>query len=570
MKIMDFSQANCKNCYKCVRNCSIKAIKIVNDQAQIDETRCIACGDCLVVCPQNARNVISDLDLVKESLAGNKKVVASIAPSYLGVYPFPEKLITALYMLGFDLVEETAMGAEMITEMYKKVIETSQKTNLITSCCPSINLLIEKYYPDLIDFLIPLDSPMVAHSKAIKEKYGENTVVTFIGPCISKKREAISYQQTNQIDAVLTFEEIDNWLIAQDVEVDALTPTDLKNYPSIIGRSYPIENGILKNLEASLADRYVPLKVSGLNACKDLFQSMEKGTISGVIVEANSCLGSCIGGPGISRQHGHQQEIYMRLQKSLKNTASPENDGYPADTHTLNKTFTNKKPDLPIPTEEEIRGILEKIGKHSVEDELNCGACGYDSCREKALAVYQGMSHTEMCIPYMRTRAERMTNTIFDHSPNIIIILDENLNVLEFNPTAEKVFLTSANLIVGHPIRTLIDDEDFLTVQRDQENMLMKKVFYTKYSLVVNLNIMYLPKQNLYMCIMHNMTDEEKRTKEMSVLKEKTLNAAQRVIDKQMRVAQEIASLLGETTAETKVTLTRLQKIVRGEEGELR
>lgn len=570
MKIMDFSPANCKNCYKCVRNCSVKAIKIVNDQAQIDENRCIACGDCFVVCPQNARNVVSDLDLVKDCLKSTKKAVASIAPSYLGIYEFPKKLITALYMLGFDRVEETAIGAEIVTEKYQQIIETSTKTNLITSCCPSVNLLIERYYPSLIEFLIPLDSPMIAHSKAIKEQDGEDTFVTFIGPCISKKREAISYQQTNLIDCVLTFEEIDNWLLAQDIHLQDLEDTEFTRKASLIGKSYPIENGILKNLESTIADRYIPMKISGLTACKDLFGSMEKGLITGVIVEANSCIGSCIGGPAISRDLAHQQEIFIRLQKTLNKEISFNNSCYNINNLSLNKTFIDKKIILPLPSADEIKHILDKIGKYTKEDELNCGACGYDTCREKAIAVYQGMSHKEMCIPYMRTRAERMTNTIFNHSPNIIIILDENLNVLEFNPTAEKVFSISANQMVGHQIGTLIDDSDFLTVRTDQENILLKKVFYKKYNLIVVLNIMYLPKQNMYMCIMHNMTEEEKRNKELLVLKEKTLNAAQNVIDKQMRVAQEIASLLGETTAETKVTLTKLQKIVRGEEGEVR
>lgn len=570
MKIVDFSPANCKNCYKCVRNCSVKAIKIINDQAQIDENRCIACGDCFVVCPQNARNIISDLEWVKQSLKGPKKVVLSVAPSYLGLYAYPKKLITALNLLGFNHIEETAMGAEIVTQMYSNYIESSTKANLITSCCPSVNLLIERYYPELIDFLIPIDSPMVAHSKAIKHQYGEDTVVTFIGPCISKKREAIAYQHTNDLDFVLTFEEIDSWLVAEGIHVNSLKETNLETYASNIGRSYPIENGILKNLENILENRYMPMKVSGLNACKELFQSMLNGSISGVIVEANSCVGSCIGGPAISRQHTHPQESYLNLQKNLKREISSDLNRYIFNNLTLEKHFSNKKINLPLPSEDEIKHILGKIGKHTKEDELNCSACGYDTCREKALAVYHGMSHIEMCIPYMRTRAERMTNTIFDHSPNIIIILDENLIVLEFNPTAEKVFSVAANQIVGQPISLLIDDEDFHTVQREQENILLKKVIFQKYNLVVALNIMYLPRQNLYMCIMHNMTDEEKRNKEMLVLKEKTLNAAQNVIDKQMRVAQEIASLLGETTAETKVTLTRLQKIVRGEEGEIR
>lgn len=572
MKIMDFSQANCKNCYKCVRNCSVKAIRIINDQAQIDEKRCIACGDCFVVCPQNARNIVSDLENVKSKILGKTKVIASIAPSYMGIYKYPKKLISGLYQLGFDVVEETAIGADIVTSLYKKHIQSSNKLNLITSCCPSINLLIEHYYPELIDFLIPVDSPMIVHRKMLRQKYGSDSIITFIGPCISKKIESLSYYDTDAFDYVLTFDEIDQWLLSRNIIIDNLPDTIQTITPSTIGSNYPVEYGILKNLESVISDCYIPIKASGLSSCKDLFQSMIDGTISGVILEANSCIGSCIGGPGVSHEKLHKHESYIQLNKKLKDRLFFKDDCYFFNNVDISfeKIFVNKKVALPTPSESELRSILEKLGKHSLDDELNCGACGYDTCRDKAIAVFRGMSHKEMCIPYMRTRAERMTNTIFNNSPNIIIILDENFCVLEFNPTAEKLFSIKAKQMVGQHINLLINDDDFINVHNNDQNMISKKVYYEKYDLVVMLNIMYLPKQNLYMCIMHNITDEEKRTKELLLLKERTLNAAQNVIDKQMRVAQEIASLLGETTAETKVTLTRLQKIVRGEEGEIK
>jgi iron only hydrogenase large subunit-like protein len=563
MKIMDFLPANCKNCYKCVRNCSVKAIKIVDHQAKIDPDRCISCGECFVVCPQNARYIVSDINLIKKSISENKKVIASIAPSYNGIYKEPQKLITALKKLGFTVVEETAIGAEIVTKLYSKYIKNNNKANLITSCCPSVNLLIEKYYPSLIDYLIPIDSPMLVHTKLLREKYGEDAVIAFIGPCISKKSEGLN------LNAVLTFEEIDNWLKECNIDISSLESTILEQEASLTGKIYPMENGILEGLTDSIDNKYLQMKVSGLDSLKNVFSSMEKGLITNVIVEANSCKGSCIGGPAVTKEN-NQEESFVRLNNNVRKSSIQANDCYNFNEYDFGKSFENLKIKANTPTEEEVQSILHKIGKYTKNDELNCGACGYDTCRDKAIAVYQGMSHPEMCIPNMRNRAERMIDTLFNHSPNLIVILDENLNVLEFNPIAEKSFKIRAEDIHNRPISKLIDDEDYINVLTSKQNIYNKKVYYKKFDLVVLLSILYLPRQNLYLSIMYNMTEEEKKNEELLTLKENTLNAAQNIINKQMRVAQEIASLLGETTAETKVTLTKLQKIVRGEEGEVR
>lgn len=569
MKVMDFSPANCKNCYKCVRNCHVKAIRIINDQAQIDDERCIKCGECFVVCPQNARNILSDLDLVQKSIEEGKTLIASIAPSYKGIYKEPKKLITALKKIGFTHIEETALGAQVVTKLYNSYAKDSNKTSLITSCCPSVNLLIEKYYPKLIDYLIPINSPMIVHSKLIKEKYKDDIFITFIGPCISKKNETYE-EASHNLDAILTFDELDSWLLSKGIVIDELDETELEIEANKIGKSYPIENGILEGLDDIVKEKYLPIKISGIDNCKELFDSMENNIITNVFVEANSCIGSCIGGPGVTCHGNNQQEAYIRLKNSIRKEVFCKNDCYKFNEDSYRKEFFNKETTLETPSEEEIKEILRKIGKHSKEDELNCGACGYDSCRDKAIAVFQGMSHIEMCIPNMRTRAERLINTIFYNSPNIIMILDENLNVLEFNPTAEKIFLITAEKMFKKPISYLMDQEDFLYVKNTKEDIISKKIYCMKYNFTALKSIIYLPKQNLFLTIMHDMTEEDKQSKKLVELKESTLEAAQNVINKQMRVAQEIASLLGETTAETKITLMQLQNIVRKEVGDIK
>ncbi len=568
-KIMDFSPANCRNCYKCVRNCPVKAIRMVHDQAQIEESRCVACGACFVVCPQNARNIVSDLNVVKASIENKRMMMASVAPSYLAVYKQPKKWLAALRLLGFQVVEETAVGAQAVTQMYKEHIDGSENKNFITSCCPSVNLLVQRYYPELLQDLLPVESPMIVHSKLMAKKMDKKPFITFIGPCISKKKEAYPYQVNGVLNAVLTFEEVDAWIQEMGIDTAALEDSFPDMSGSNEGRIYPVENGILDGLKEHRKE-LVQLKVSGLANCKELFDSIRDGNVSGVLVEANACEGGCINGPAISSPKRNTQEHHYRLKVNMEEAVFQEYDCYNINNDDHFKQFLAEEFMHKTPSQEQIQKILTQIGKMSKEDELNCGACGYDTCREKAIATHNGMSHSEMCVPHMRTRAERMIDTIFDNSPNVIIIMDENLHVLEFNPTAEKLFKTKAVTMLNHPISNIIDDEDFVQVKRTGENVYGKKVFYQKYGLIVLLHVLYLPKQNMYLAIMHNMTEEEKKSTELLKLKENTLEAAQNVINKQMRVAQEIASLLGETTAETKVTLTKLQKIVRGEDGEMR
>lgn len=563
---MDFSAANCKNCYKCLRSCSVKAIRIEEDQARIDDQKCIGCGHCFVVCPQNARSILSDLDLVKQLINSGRKVIASIAPSYNGIYENPQEFINKLYKLGFYSIEETAIGAEVVSDHYQELIIENSSSTWITSCCPVVNGFITKYYPSLTKYLLPVESPMIVHSRMIKQKYEGDVDVVFIGPCIAKKQEAIEYGEKD-IKGVLTFEEIDHW--DEDDDIDNHLHNEKKyKKATIIGKSYPIEKGIIKNLQSINTYK---ISVTGLEPLKETFEALIKGELQNCIIEASACPGSCLNGPAISKERRKPIIASVRLDKQLREEVSGcAYKQYYMDKTDIIKKFNNEPIDCVKPDTEILKQLLKQMGKNTIKDELNCGACGYDTCQENAIAVYQGMSHVEMCIPNMRIRAERMINTLFKHTPNIVMILDEDLNIVEFNPRAEKVFDKSPKTMDLKPISSLINDEDFLEVQKSKEPLLGKKVYYKQYELHVSLNIIYLENQNLYLTIMHDLTEEDKKHQALTALRENTLETAQHIIDKQMRVAQEIASLLGETTAETKVTLMKLQKLVRSEEGDVR
>ncbi|MBP1926496.1 iron only hydrogenase large subunit-like protein/uncharacterized Fe-S cluster-containing protein [Sedimentibacter acidaminivorans] len=570
MKILDFFPANCRNCYKCVRNCSVKAIKMVNDQAQIVEDKCIACGKCFLVCPQNARNIHSDLDNVVEAVRSGRNVVISIAPSYLGVYEEPYKLISALKYIGVSLVEETAIGAQHITEIYKEYINDTNTNNAITTCCPSANMMIQTYYPELIKYMIPVDSPMIAHCKMIRKRHGDDTYIVFLGPCISKKCEAYGYQLSGTIDAVISFEELDKWLELKNIDISSFEDTlpDLEgNYT---GKKYPLEKGILSGMEDVLSqNNFTPLSVSGTDNLKEAFEALINGELNNVCIEANCCSGGCMGGPAVPR---NSKNVYVRKTHAKSKITPTKNIkylNYNSDDKKLDysRHFRNKGYVYPTYTEDDIISILGKIGKHTKADELNCGACGYETCRDKAISVIEGLSYTEMCIPYMRNKAEKLSNIIFEYSPNILVITDINLNIIDLNPVGEDVFKAKINNIRGNHLSSILSCEDYEEVISTGENIIGKKVYIEKYGLTSYESIIYLPKNKILFGILNDITDDEFKKNQLINLKLNTIETADKVIEKQMRVAQEIAGLLGETTAETKAALLKLKKVVLEENG---
>ncbi|HYE09537.1 MAG TPA: [Fe-Fe] hydrogenase large subunit C-terminal domain-containing protein [Patescibacteria group bacterium] len=569
MNLLDFSKANCKNCYKCLRTCQVKAVKIKNDQAGIVEERCIGCGQCLVVCPQDARNIKSDLADVKAAIKQNKKVIASIAPSFVGAFHMQSagSFAAALKNLGFSMVEETAAGAEIIAQLYDKAIKSNKHENLITTCCPSANYLVDTYYPSLTEYLIPVVSPMLAHGKLLKQTYGYDSYVVFIGPCTAKKIEALSFQHKGTIDAVLTFEELSRWMEEEPIDINAIKPLELEAEACAKGQAFPLLGGVLNSFGDN--QRYEKLRIDGITECMEVLQSIEDGNITGVCLELNICKGGCINGPGMPR---HEKDFYKRQKRvkdyiTKKSSSLSELRSIPAELD-FSKVFIARPIKKNPASDSALKEILNGMGKYEPSDELNCGGCGYNTCREKAQAVFEGMAEMNMCLPYMRGKAESVTNVIFENSPNIILIIDEKLNVKEINPKAQMVFGVKEDFIKERPISIIIDEEPFKLVRDSKKSLLAQRITYPQYGVVLLQNILYLEKQNIILSIMSNITKEEKQREELKRVKENAIDAAQMVIEKQMRVAQEIASLLGETTAETKVTLTKLKEIALQETGE--
>ena len=563
MSIIGLKKANCKNCYKCVKVCPVKSIKVENEQAKIIDRSCILCGTCLEECPQNAKTLSSSLDLVKGFIKKGEQVILSIAPSYYGSFAFDNacKFAGAVKKLGFYGVAETSEGAAYVTAEYHRLVKENKMKNIITTCCPSVNRLIETYYPDLVDQMAPVVSPMIAHGRLLKQGYGHNIRVVFAGPCIAKIDEAADLRHNNEIDAVLTFEDLQHWFEEEHIQINETEPVSFLNSSSKILRMYPVTDGILASLRAKgdIGD-WKLLSVSGSAECIDLCKSLERGELEHCFIEVNMCKDSCVNGPASVR------DSVSRFATKLKIEKYAHEDGveYPPlpESIPMGMKFVDRSVKEDIPDEATIRSILAKIGKESPEQELNCGSCGYPSCREKAIAVYQNKAELTMCVPYMKERAESLSNYVLSETPNITIIVDEEMNIIEFNSAAEAAFKISRSEATKKCLYELIDTSDFQYVFESKQSITDKRVQYRDYGITTMQNIIYIAKENIAMGIFRDVTKEVAAQENQYKLRVETMEMAQKVIDKQMVAAQQIASLLGETTAETKVTLTKLKNMI--------
>ena len=563
MGIIGLKAANCKNCYKCVKVCPVKSIKVENAQAQIIDRNCILCGTCLEQCPQNAKTLNSDVEAVKEMIATGAKVILSVAPSYLGSFEFDnvQKFAGAVKTLGFYGVAETSMGAAYVTAEYHHLIQQNQMENIITTCCPSANRLIEHYYPSLVGQMAPVVSPMIAHARLLKKTFGYGTRVIFVGPCIAKIGEAADIRHNNDVDDVLTFDDLAKWFDAEQVVINDAQPASFLNPSSRILRMYPVTDGIIASLR-SMGDTgdWKMLSVSGSAECIDLCRALERGDLHHCFIEINMCKDGCINGPISNRDAASRFSSTMKVRKY----ASEDFGGYPnlPEQIPMGMQFVDCSVREDIPDEATIRMILAKIGKESPEDELNCGSCGYPTCRDKAVAVYQNKAELTMCMPYMKERAESLSNCVLTETPNITIIIDRELNIIEFNAAAEKVFKVSRHEALQKCIYEIMDSSDFQYVFDTKQSIPDKKVHLKEYGITVMQTIVYIAKENIAMGIYKDITHEEAELENKYKLRSDTMEMAQKVIDKQMVAAQQIASLLGETTAETKVTLTKLKNMI--------
>lgn len=563
MIYLDFKTAKCKDCYKCLRDCPVKAIKIENHQAKIIDSRCILCGICTKVCPQNAKKVHSEIEAVKK-LISKGNVIASVAPSFISSFDVIDfaPMKKALISLGFADAEETAVGAKAVTEEYRSMLKSGGYKNLISSACPAVDKLIEEYYPEAIKYLAPCDTPMIAHTKMLKKRYPGYKVV-FVGPCIAKKREAV---ESNLVEGVLTFEDLNAMLNEKGIVFDNSESASQgeSGYDMNSARYYPISRGVIKSFDGYV-EGYEYVAVDGVNKCREVLEHID--SLSNMFLELNACDYACVNGPCSLIEKGSAVKANAKI-RGYVSRGENINSGVPIPQETLDFSHKYEKlhPAGIKPTEKEILSILAKTGKTSPELELNCGACGYDTCREKACAVANGFADIEMCVPYMRDRAESMNYQVIQNSPNGILIVNSEFNIVEINNKAIGMLGIKEAFVKGKSVLDYFDASDIILAFTDERNVFRKKLYITASSAYIELNVRYLKKENLVLAVMKDITENVNFDEKLNAVKIETLTTTDEVIKKQMRVAQEIASLLGETTAETKVALLKLKQTLLEEQ----
>ena len=556
-KHLTLKKSNCKNCYKCIRHCPVKAIRFSANQAHIIGNECILCGQCFVVCPQNAKEIVDSTEKVRVLLQTGDPVVVSLAPSFIANYKGIgiASMRRALMKLGFAGVEETALGATIVKNEYERMLREESRDIIISSCCHSINLLIQKYFPAELEYLADVMSPMQAHCADIKKRM-PNAKTVFIGPCVAKKDEADYYE--GLVDAVMTFEELTRWFKEERITLEP----ELDQTEESRARFFPTTGGILKTM-AQDAPGYRYLAIDGVENCIAALKDIENGKIHKCFIEMSACVGSCVNGPIMEKYDRSPVHDYISVAEYAGERDFQVEQPSPMG---LKKTFSMIERKLEMPSEHEIMTVLRQMGKFKTSDELNCGSCGYNSCREKAIAIWQGKAEPSMCLPFLKDKAESFSDTIVNNTPNGLLVLNENLEVQQINQAAKKIMNIRADSdVLGEPVVRILDPGVFVNVKQTGRTVTDQRVYLAEYKRYIEQTVVYAPDSRLLICIMRDVTDEELEHEKKERINRQTVEVADKVVEKQMRIVQEIASLLGETAAETKIALTKLKESIGDE-----
>lgn len=555
---LTLKKSNCKNCYKCIRHCPVKAIRFSGNQAHIIGNECILCGQCFVVCPQNAKEIVDETEKAKVLLQSGNPIIVSLAPSFIANYEGVgiNAMRKALKQIGFYDVEETAIGATIVKTEYERMLKEDDRDVIITSCCHSINLLIQKHYPAALEYLADVISPVQAHCRDIKSRF-PNAKTVFIGPCVAKKDEADHYE--GFVDAVLTFEELTEWLKSEKIELEHEIDNDVCSR----ARFFPTTGGILKTMAQDISG-YTYLALDGVDNCLAALNDIISGKVHKCFMEMSACVGSCIGGPVMEKYH---RSSVVKDYIAVSDYAGEKDfEVSQPKTGELKKSFEYIEQRSQMPSNLEIQSGLRQMGKFKPSQELNCGSCGYNTCREKAIAICQGKAEISMCLPFLKDKAESFSDTIVNNSPNGLIVLNENLEVQQINAAARKLMnIRSANDILGDQVIRILDPTGFMKVLTTGRDIQNERVYLAEYKRFVEQSIVYDNDSKLLIGIMRDITDEQNEREKKEKISRQTIEVADKVVDKQMRIVQEIASLLGETAAETKIALAKLKESIADE-----
>ncbi len=558
---------NCMDCYKCVRRCPVKAIKIEDNSAQIIPELCIACGTCYRVCPAKAKQPRNDLARAKYLIESGKDVYVSLAPSWITEFKglSEEKMIASLRRLGFKGVGETAAGAEEVSAHIAQMLSEKETGLFISTACPSVVEYIRKYLPEMIKYLTPLSSPLLAHCQMLKNKMGQDIEIVFVGPCIAKKLEADSHPELLSLS--LSFNDIRQWFLEAGI-----IPEEIRSsvYDKFVmtkaqeGTAYPIEGGMIETVKAydKTKTAYM-MQLSGIQNIKRELSNMHPEQFNRpVFIECLACVGGCVGGPCISnRISGFDKRIEILEQSDFSQEA-----GKRSPTTDITLQYAQKQIIEKEYSEAQIRKALSMIGKYGVEDELNCGGCGYDSCRNFAKAMLSGKAEAEMCVSNMKQQAQRKANALIRCIPSPIVIVDNNLNIIEYNEKFAETFwqeekhaeIYEQKDLRGADLRDFIDFTNLFSASLDLgQDIRREHVRFNNH--LFDVVVFNIDKKQIVGGIIQDVT-------KMEMKKEQIAEKARDVIQKNLSTVQQIACTLGEHMAETEILLRSIAEDYAGSE----
>ena len=550
-EILGLKKTNCKSCHKCIRNCAVKSIRFTAGQAHIVEDECILCGRCFAVCPQDAKVIASDMEKVRIMLQTGT-VYASIAPSFVASYPGVgiDALEDALKKLGFAGAEETAVGATIVKKEYERILDEEKPNILVSSCCSSINLMLRKYYPEALFTLAPVITPMQAHCRDIKRRHPEAKTV-FIGPCISKKSEAA---EEDAVDAVLMFDEFNRWLREEGIELSRRE--DIRKGGR--ARVFPTAGGIIETMDKN--PEYTYVAVDGVKKCMDVLDEIKEGRLHNCFIEMSACEGSCADGPILDKMKNTPAQNYLQVVRYA------EKEDFAVEKYAKEEIAAVYEPselEAEQPSEAEIKAMLLKMNKLSKEDELNCGSCGYCTCREKAIAIIQGKAEISMCLPYMLSQMENLSDSVVANFPDAILVLNDELEIQKINPKAKKILrIRDENDVMGEHIGRLLDPEPFEMVMLKKKNLMYEQLYLAEYECYVEQTIIYNREGHQFICILCDITADMALKEKKLANQNQAFEIANDMAKKQLKIVQSIASLLGETTADTLIALEHLKETI--------
>ncbi len=572
----------CRDCYKCVRGCPVKAIQVKDGSAVVVKDRCIYCGHCVDICPSHAKKIRLDLNRVRQFVQSGRKIYCSLAPSSAAEFPYStDALLVALNRLGFTAVSETAIGAQLVNQAIEQYADEHGGTcPWISTACPTVVQTVRKYYPSLVSQLSKVPSPLQCHSAYLRSLYGQEIGIVFIGPCIAKKVEAD--QTPGYPDFALTYEELNTWLEIEHIDL-GMIEEEIRLCPSIVpalvpsraGKStlYPVEGGMIASLKWG-GDPFQThaVAISGMNQILNTLDGMEnEESSSGAFLELLACEGGCINGPvsNQGRSSAVKKSLSSRYTRSRINEEGPVFDGDSAFVSLLlEKGYSLIEPkereeDRPVfsfvstHSEGEIAEALKILGKRNKGDELNCGGCGYNSCREMAIAYLDGMAEPEMCVTKMRKEAQSKMDVLLRTIPVGVVIVDDQLQIVDCNSNFLTLFggidfplqESQLTLVFGLPVKRFVPFYEKFQSQFQATAVQQYRLHYQDTFLKVT--FFSVEKQHLVGALFEDITTP-------TVRRETVVKKAEDVIQKSLETVQQIASLLGENAAETEIMLNSL------------